>query len=420
MDTAADAEVVIVGGGPAGLSAAVGVALAGRTAAVVDPQEDHSVGTRAILVHAGTLAVLERMGCVEQFLAESAKVTEIRTNTRRSLLMSIRFDRLPGAYPFGVTLPQYRTEAILRARAQELGVRLVRGLASSVEQNADGATVALDDGRSLRGRFVVGADGSHSTIRRSVGIPYERHGMLADEDAQFFIAETALSGPVDHGRHNMYSGKDGVIALIPLPRGRMVLVGNQPVGDVASNREALQRILDARGPLAAMGPDGSRIRIEEAPFIGRYEVHPHLAATFRAGRVLLAGDAGHVHTTAGGQGMNLGMRDGWYLAHALDAALSAEDGGRADRADEFLEAYSANRRGVAERVMAAAEKVQRSALPRPGLRPIMHVAMRLADRLGAGSKQALALSGLLDTGPDVLVGTPHAQRAEPSGRGMPT
>ncbi|MEA5457236.1 FAD-dependent monooxygenase [Sinomonas sp. JGH33] len=396
----AEADVVIVGVGPTGLSAALAVARKGRSAVIVDSGEDQSVGSRAITIHAGTLRVLEQLGCVERILAEAAKISAMQTRNPRSVLSTARFDSLPGKYPFAATLPQTRTQALLRAAANEAGVRFVPGRAVGIEQDDGGATVALEGGATVRGRFVIGADGMHSTVRVAVGIGYPDTGGSRGDHENMVLADVVPSGPVDRSRAIFLTARSGVLGLVPLPLGRLRVIANLADGARADTVDAVQRLIDERWQPVA---NGGRVRIEEVVWSARFRFRHHLADSFRAGRVLLAGDAGHVHSPAGGQGMNLGIRDAWYLASTLAAATDAEDSGRPADVEPLLDAYAANRRAVAAKVIEATNQIGRVMFVPTPLRPFLHLAFRAAALAGASQKQALALSGILDTGPHTLL-----------------
>ncbi|MDQ4491642.1 NAD(P)/FAD-dependent oxidoreductase [Sinomonas sp. ASV486] len=398
MDASADA--VIVGGGPTGLTAAVALTLRGRSATVVDPGEDRSVGSRALVVHAGTLAVLEKAGCAAPILSEAVQLRSMRMNSRRGLLTHSPFDTLPGPYPFAASIHQARTEAALRRRAEELGVRFVTAHATGVDQDEGAAAVALDVGGFLEGRAVVGADGMHSTVREASGITFPDTGSARGDDANMVLADVVASGSVDRVHLNAYPGS-GLLVLIPLPNGRLRVLASVRDGERAEDLSAIQELIDSRGPLPRRGSSG-RIIVDELEWASRFHFRHHLAEGFRVGRVLLAGDAGHVHSPVGGQGMNLGIRDGWYLAEAIDASLQADEAGERERASALLDAYATNRRAAAQGVIAATGRMHRMLFAPPPVRPLRNLAMRITARTPAPARQALGLSGLLDRGPQLL------------------
>ncbi|WP_369045493.1 FAD-dependent monooxygenase [Sinomonas sp. P10A9] len=414
MNAQPDADVVVVGGGPAGLAAAVGVALMGRTAIVVDSGGDRGPGGRAVMMHSGTLRVLSTMGCADAIVAEAATIDSMETRTPRHVLTTARFTALPGPYPFAVTLLQARTEAILRARAQELGVRLVTDRAMGVVQDHRGSAALLEGGASLGGRYLVGADGMHGTVRRAAGISYPDTGASSGDAENLTLADVVAPGYELRDRAIILTGPGGMLALVPLPQGRLRVVANLPEGHTAPTADSIQSLIDTRW--SPRRSDRPQISVDEVVASTHLRIRHHLADRFRANRVLLAGDAGHVHSTAGGQGMNLGIRDGWYLARAIAGALDAEEAAQPDKADALLDSYASNRRAVAARVIDVTNRISRIMFPPAPFRPLVYLGVRLAERFGAGERQALALSGLLDTGPDMLRSSSQHLLAEPSGQ----
>jgi 2-polyprenyl-6-methoxyphenol hydroxylase-like FAD-dependent oxidoreductase len=384
VDVMADAEVIVVGGGPTGLAAAVSLAVLGRTAVVVDPAEDKGVGSKALTIHAGTLRALEQIGCVEPVLAEGLRVRGLRLRTRRSILLDQRLDRLPSKYAFAITLPQPQTEEILRQRAIELGVRFITGRAVDVTHDESGVMVILEVGTRLRGEYVVAADGKRSAIRQSVGIGFPSTGANRGDEELMALADVSLSGLVDLDHVSAFPGPRGLLLIMPLPSGRARIAANIQPGRSAETREDIQRLVDQRGPRG--------IRIDDIAWTSLFQFSHHLADTFRAGRVLLAGDAAHINSPVGGQGMNLGIRDALYLAHAIDRTLRTGD-------DGSLDAYAANRRHSAAQVVAVTNRMSRMLFAPRAAQPIRNAILRVVSHSPAAAKQGLTMSGLLDTGP---------------------
>ncbi|GAB3276999.1 NAD(P)/FAD-dependent oxidoreductase [Sinomonas notoginsengisoli] len=318
-------------------------------------------------------------------------------------------DHLPSRFTFTASLPQPRTEAILRARAHEGGVRFVAGRARGVVEDDAGVAAVLEDGSSVRGRYLVAADGMHSTVREAIGVSYEDTGAEAFDDQNMILADVILSGPADFEYINATMGPAGLAVLAPLPGGLMRLVVNAPAQRTAPSDDELQDFLDARGPRPAS--IGGRLVIDSVVWTSHFQYRHRLASTFRAGRVLIAGDAGHAHSPAAGQGMNLGIRDAFYAAAAVDSALA--DGGSPHRSETILDTYAAHRKAAAQGVIAATNRMNRMFYAPPPAQPLRNLALRVLSRTAVPSKMALGFSGLLDTGPDVsrADAAPHAASA---------
>ncbi|MDP5227362.1 MULTISPECIES: FAD-dependent monooxygenase [Arthrobacter] len=389
-----DADVVMVGGGPSGLAAACALAPHGRSAVIVDEALDHTLASRAPTVHAGTLGVLARIGCAEELIAEGTRAGTFRMRNRTTVLTTQPMHSLPGPYRFAVIIPQHRTEAILRARAETLGVRFVKGRASGVVQDGTGVRILLDGGGVVTGRFLVAADGMRSTIRQAVGIPYPETAASRGDREPMLIADVR---PGQVPEEPVIVMSSGALVLLPLPGGILRIIMNAAPEAGVSDLEILRREFLARRP------KGMDFEVGEVVWLSRFNVTHRLADTFRSGRVLLAGDAGHVHSPAGGQGMNLGIRDGVYAAEALDRSLRAEERGEPWEAP--LDAYAQDRREAAAAVIGLTNRMMSMLMAPPVARPLRDLMLWTLSHTAAPRKQALALSGLLDTGP-VFVDAP--------------
>ena len=277
-------------------------------------------------------------------------------------------------------ISQATTEALLVERLAELGGEVLRPKTlTRLTQDRDGVTATFDDGDTIRARFVVGCDGAHSTVREQAGI-----GFAGGEYAESFtLADVRLSGEAPDDEVILFYAMDGLNVLAPLPGGIHRIVAPSAHAPEVPSAEFVQDLLDTRG----FGP-GHTV-VTELVWGSRFRIHHRVADTYRAGRLLLAGDAAHVHSPAGGQGMNLGIQDAIVLADALRDALSGGPG-------TALDAYSASRRPVAQQVLATTGRLTRLAtMPRP-VRPVRNGLMRLAAQIPAVRGQlAWRLSGLV-------------------------
>jgi 2-polyprenyl-6-methoxyphenol hydroxylase-like FAD-dependent oxidoreductase len=250
---------------------------------------------------------------------------------------------------------------------------------ASVAQDADGVTAVFEDGDVIRARYVVGADGIHSTVREQAGIGFE--GGVYEES--FTLADVRLRGEAPVDEVILFWAKAGLTVVAPLPSDIYRIVA--PVTEAPEEPSAafIQQLLDERGLGAG------RMVVTDVIWGSRFRIHHRVADTYRTGRLLLAGDAAHVHSPAGGQGMNLGIQDGVALADALARVL----GGTADSA---LDEYSAARRPIAQQVVEMTDRLTRLAtLPRAA-RPIRNAAIGVAGRIPAVRRAlALRLSGLV-------------------------
>lgn len=337
----AEHAVVIAGGGPTGLALAGELALAGIDVAIVERRASQDlVGSRAGGLHSRTIEVLDQRGIAERFLAEGQKA-------QVAGFASIRLDisDFPTRHNYGLGLWQNHIERILAGWVGELPVTIYRERdVTGFAQDATGVDVQLADGPSLRAEFLVGCDGGRSVIRKAAGIEFPgwdptTSSLLAEvevaEEPELGIHRDAL-GVHAFGR-NEYEIRDGEVVYAESgPLGVMVTeahVGTTSEPTLGELSEAL---------VAVYGTDYG---IHSPTFISRFTDTTRQAAAYREGRVLLAGDAAHVHSPVGGQGLNIGVQDavnlGWKLAQVVKRTSP----------DSLLDTYHAERHPVAARVL---------------------------------------------------------------------
>lgn len=248
------------------------------------------------------------------------------------------------------------TESVLLKRFAELGGQVLRPRTLvDLIQDESAASATLDDGSRLRARYVVGADGMHSTVRERAGIAFSG-GSYGES---FVLADVRLSGAVPRDEVILYFSPAGMVVVAPLPDGVHRIVATVDEAPEQPSAAYVQALLDARGP------QRERSVVHEVLWGSRFRVHHRVADVYRAGRVLLAGDAAHVHSPAGGQGMNAGILDAMSLAGALLEALAGDAAA--------LDAYGVERRPVAQQVVAFADRLTRLATVRPGLRALRNL-----------------------------------------------
>jgi 2-polyprenyl-6-methoxyphenol hydroxylase-like FAD-dependent oxidoreductase len=375
-----DTDVLIVGAGPTGLTLAASLAVRGLKPLVIDRQPTGVNTSRAAVIHARTLEVLEPLGVAEPLVARGVQASRFTIRDRDRVLVPISFTRLPTRYPYTLMISQAVTEQVLLQRLQALGGTVMRPQSlAEFRQDADGVDALLADGTVVRARLLVGCDGMHSAVRESAGIGFEG-GSYAES---FLLADVRLSGDVAADEVVLYFSPRGMAVVAPLPEGLHRIVA--PVDDAPERPDArfVQALLDERGPAA------SPVQVVGEPIWGsRFRVHHRIADRYRAGRVVLAGDAAHVHSPAGGQGMNMGMLDAVRLADAVQSALAGQL--------EALDAYASERRPVAEQVVALADRLTRLATVPPAMRGLRNVFLRMAAMLPSVRRTlAWRLSGLV-------------------------
>ncbi|OKH72261.1 pentachlorophenol monooxygenase [Mycobacterium sp. SWH-M5] len=374
-------DVLIVGAGPVGLTAAVALTELGRDVTVVDAEAEGTNTSRAAVIHARTLELLEPYGVVDDLVGRGVHTPVFTIRDRDDLLIEVPFGRLPSAYPYTLMISQADTEAFLLKRLEALGGKVTRpATVTSISQHDTHAVATFDDGQQIRARYVVGADGIHSTVREQALIPFT--GSTYAES--FVLADVGLSGGIPTDEVILYFSPAGLVVVAPLPDGIHRIVATVDAQEAPAHPDAafVQRLLDERGAVARPAV------VEGVVWSSRFRVHHRVADTFRANRILLAGDAAHVHSPAGGQGMNLGIEDAVMLARPLSEVLDGAP-------HTVLDDYAARRRRAARRIVAATGRLTGLATASARKRPVRNRIMRAAGSLPA-VRRALAwrLSGL--------------------------
>jgi 2-polyprenyl-6-methoxyphenol hydroxylase-like FAD-dependent oxidoreductase len=351
----------------------------GARVVLVDKLAEGQNTSRAAAVNARTLEVLEGLDVARRMVKAGLIAPRFTMREGRRILIPVDFSDLPTQHPYTLMLSQADTERLLLERLHELGGEVIRPkILSRVTQDANGVTAIFDDGDTITAGYIVGTDGMHSTVREQAGI-----GFAGGEFAESFaLADVRLAGEAPRDEVILFYAKEGLNVLAPLPGDVFRIVAPAAEVPEVPSTAFVQSLLDTRG----FGP--GQLVVTELLWGTRFHIHHRVADTYRAGRILLAGDAAHVHSPAGGQGMNLGITDAISLAKALSEVM----GGGSDTA---LDAYASAQRRRAERVLKLTGRLTRIAtLPRP-LRPIRNSGMRLAARVPAVRRQlAFQLSGL--------------------------
>jgi 2-polyprenyl-6-methoxyphenol hydroxylase-like FAD-dependent oxidoreductase len=382
----AKSDVVIAGAGPTGLTLACLLAAEGVSFVLLDRLAEGLNTSRAAVIHARTLEVLEELAVSERLRAEGHIVPQFTLRDRDQTLMTLRFDQLPSRYAHTLMIPQNRTEAILFDRLRELGGDVSRPYTvCDLRQDDEGVavTVAAAEGperQTIRARYLVGADGMHSAVRERAGI-----GFRGDRYEQSFVlADVRMSWPLSSREVMLFVSPAGLVVVAPLPGGRHRIVATVDDAPEQPDVADVQQLLDARGPATGT------TRVHEVVWSSRFRVHHRLADRYRTGRILLAGDAAHVHSPAGGQGMNTGIQDAVALGHALVSLLN----GRTD--ERALDRYERSRRPVAARVLAFTDRMTRMAtLRNPRIRAVRNTAIHLIGRIPAARRWlTVELAGL--------------------------
>ena len=327
--TTTEHAVVIAGGGPTGMMLAGELALAGVDVAIVERRDTAELdSSRAGGLHSRTIEVLDQRGIADRFLSEG-QVAQVGS------FGAVRLDisDFPTRHNYGLALWQKHIERILAGWIDELEVPIHRGRSvTGFEQDDAGVDVELLDGGSLRADYLVGCDGGRSLIRKTAGIEFAGW----DPTISSLIAEVEMDEEPEFG---IRRDEKGIHGIGPLEDGRVRVVARED--DLGQTGEPT--LDDLRRLLVTVW--GTDYGLRRAAWISRFTDMTRQAASYREGRVLLAGDAAHVHSPMGGQGLNTGVQDavnlGWKLAQVVDQASP----------DSLLDTYEAERHPVGARVL---------------------------------------------------------------------
>jgi 2-polyprenyl-6-methoxyphenol hydroxylase-like FAD-dependent oxidoreductase len=324
-------RVVIAGGGPTGLMLACELRLAGVDVLVLERLAGPSGESRAGGIHARTMEILDQRGMLEPFLAEGRKL-----QAGHFAGLWLDFSGLPTRYPYLLAILQRRIERLLEARAAELGVRVRREVeVTGLRQDDDRVHITTSAG-PVEAEYLVGCDGGRSTVRRLAGIdfpgtPATMTSILGDVELTDPPAQPVFQERREHGNFSVLDFEPGWYRV------------TTSQFDAVADRDAPVTADDLRVALKQIA--GTDFGLHSPRWISRYHDAARQAASYRSGRVLLAGDAAHIHYPAGGQGLNTGVQDAVNLGWKLAAVVRGEAGA------DLLDTYQKERHPVAARVL---------------------------------------------------------------------
>ncbi len=369
--------VLISGAGPVGMTLAMALKRLGVAARIVDKAPARTDKSKALVLWPRTLELLDIEGGVERFIAAGSPALGARILADGKPLVRVRFETARSAYRYALMIPQSETERLLEERLDALGLVVERGTSLTSFDDDGGAVNAVlahPDGRAetVRADWLVGCDGAHSTVRHGLASATFEGDTLPSE---WVLADLELAGDLPRDEMTICWSHDGVMVFFPIGGARFRVIADIGLAaDVALDAEPtlqqVQALLERRGPPGLTGHDPI--------WLSRFRINERKVRDYRHGRVFLAGDAAHVHSPAGGQGMNTGMQDAINLAWKLALVWHG------DAAPALLDSYSPERSAIGERVLRNASVMTKVAITaNPILRQLRSLAAGALSHLPA-------------------------------------
>jgi 2-polyprenyl-6-methoxyphenol hydroxylase-like FAD-dependent oxidoreductase len=340
-------DVLVVGAGPVGLTMAAALLHHGLKCRIVDKAAAPTDKSKALVVWSRTLELLDGLGLASAFVQSGMKGhgASIYGNGKRLIHVEIGGVESPYGYP--LMIAQSQTERLLTEHLTRQGLTVERQVELlSFEERPDDVVGKLRhaDGReeAVTAAWLVGCDGAHSTVRHTLGVPFTGHA----EPNDWMLADAHVEGPVAPDEISVFWHQKGVLVFFPITQGRFRVIAD--LGTAEAERRPDPTLADVQAKMDERGPGG--LTVSDPIWLASFRINERKVSDYRRGRVMLAGDAAHIHSPAGGQGMNTGMQDAFNLAWKL-ALLQRGQG----QVEPLLESYSRERSVVGDQVLRGAQ-----------------------------------------------------------------
>lgn len=386
MSEIAEVDVLVVGAGPTGLLLASELSRRGVRVRLIERRTSPAEHSRALAVLPRTMEMMDQLGLANAFINPSHQAKGIRFygRDRREAFRSSMSD-LPSEFPFFLLLPQTETEMILRDHARKAGVEIERGVSflSMVQQGQRVlATLERMDGATeeIIASYVVGCDGSRSAVRQATGLEFQGGGY----DQSWLLADVILDPGLDPNWLHGFTSIDGPIFFFPLPKNIWRIVLLRKRGESATTEVSMDEIVETleKNHLG-------HLRARDPSWLAGFGIQHRRTVHIRMGRVFLCGDAAHVHSPAGGQGMNTGLGDAFNLGWKLASVIK----GKAK--EELLDSFEAERMPVIDGVMRMTDQVTKLITATDGPRVwIREWILPIIAKMGFAAKMAMRLGQL--------------------------
>jgi 2-polyprenyl-6-methoxyphenol hydroxylase-like FAD-dependent oxidoreductase len=358
-------DVIVAGGGPTGVMLASELRLHDVHVLVLDKEAEPTRVVRALGLHARSIEVMDQRGLLERFLELGQKYP---LGGFFAGIAKPAPDRLDTAHPYVLAIPQTTTERLLTEHATELGVELRRGCELvGLSQDDHGVTVELADGTRLRSRYLLGCDGGRSTVRKLLGVGFPGEPARTE----WLLGEVEVAVPPEELAAVVAEVRKTQKGFGAVPLGEGVYRVVAPAAGVAEDRTVPPTLEELKQQLRAIA--GTDFGVHAPRWLSRFGDATRLAERYRVGRVLLAGDAAHIHPPTGGQGLNLGIQDAFNLGWKL----AAEVGGWAPAG--LLDSYYTERHPVAADVLDTTRAQVELMSLEPGPQAVRRLVSELMD-----------------------------------------
>ncbi|MBI2743467.1 MAG: FAD-dependent monooxygenase [Chlamydiales bacterium] len=331
---------LIAGAGPTGLTLACELARRGIDLRLIEPLERRTMQSRALGIQPRTLETFQKMGIIEPFLKHGLPVRQLNVYRNGKKLLEVNLREIDSPFPYILSIPQAETERILTEHLESFGKKIKRGVKLSSIRNGC-ATLSQKTGEEelIAPTWIIGCDGAHSSVRHSLNVPFK--GTKFSE--VFILADLTVEGPYAHDEAHLFFSDEGLFGFVPLPQpNQFRLIAPFPE-DSKITAETLD--LDFFEKMARQRIGFGDLHIKNPTWISLFHVHRRIVSQMRFENIFLAGDAAHIHSPAGGQGLNMSVQDAYNLAWKLAFVES----GRAP--DSLLNSYQKERHPVAKRVL---------------------------------------------------------------------
>jgi 2-polyprenyl-6-methoxyphenol hydroxylase-like FAD-dependent oxidoreductase len=341
--------VLIIGAGPVGMTMACELSRYGVPVRIIDKAAQRTDKSKALVLWSRTLELLDRGGGSGPFVDAGFKAVAVNFIAGDKVIGRVSMENVQSPYPYGLMLPQSDTERLLEERLAGLGAAVERQVELINFKSSEGGIEAVlrhADGHeeTVSADWLIGCDGAHSAVRHGLGAPFTGETLNSD----WMLADVHMTGyPCPDSEASVYWHRDGVFVIFPISPGRYRVLADLPPAGAENpptpTLEQVQMIIDSRGPhgLKAFDPI----------WLAGFRINGRKVSNYRWGRAFLVGDAAHVHSPAGGQGMNTGMQDAFNLAWKLALVV------RKSCDEHLLDTYSPERSSVGDEVLKSAARL---------------------------------------------------------------